>query len=237
MIIRRRGTTALLITQPDHARLAATIMERWQESGLAASPRRSAILHAIGEHDNGWRDLDTTPIVDASSGEILDFMNLPDDDRRGVWPRGVQRLAETPYSAALVAQHAIHIYRRYRGDTAWAPFFTEMERWRDRFLRLERGTTLDELMRDYMYLRIGDLASLTFCNGWNEPPDETSHEMRFSDEHLSISPDPFAGERLSIEIDARQLPGSRFSSASEAAAMFRDAPMVTLAGTVSGTPR
>jgi hypothetical protein len=60
--------------------------------------------------------------------------------------------------------------------------------------------------------------------------------MGFSDEHLAISPDPFAGERLSIEIAARELPGSRFASASEAAAAFMSAPTVTLSGTVSGAP-
>ena len=148
MIIRRQGTTPFLITQPDHAQLAATIMERWQANGLPDSPRRGAILFAIKEHDNGWREVDAAPIVDANSGEILDFMNLPDDARRGVWPRGVQRLAETPYSAALVAQHAVHIYRRYRDDAAWTPFFIEMESLRDDFLRQERSATLDELLRD-----------------------------------------------------------------------------------------
>src|SRR5262245_9651128 len=173
MIIRRRETTVLLITQPDHARLAETIMERWQAGGLPASPRRAAILHAIREHDNGWRDLDSAPIVDPDTGEVLDFMNLPDDDRRGVWPRGVQRLAEMPYAAALVAQHALHIYRRYRADPAWAFFFSEMEGWRGRYLQLERTASMDELLRDYMFLRIGDLASLTYCNGWSEAPDET----------------------------------------------------------------
>jgi len=234
MIIRRQGTTPFLITQPDHAQLAATIMERWQANGLPGSPRRGAILFAIKEHDNGWREVDAAPIVDANSGEILDFMNLPDDARRGVWPRGVQRLAETPYSAALVAQHAVHIYRRYRDDAAWTPFFIEMELLRDDFLRQERSATLDELLRDYRFLRIGDLASLTFCNGWSEAPEEAGHAVTFDNEYLAVSPDPFAGERLSIAINARQLPATRFASAREAASAFSDAPTVTLTGTVSG---
>ena len=78
-------------------------MEQWQEDGFPDSARRAAILLAIRERENGWREVDAAPILDANSGEILDFMTLPDEDRRGVWPRGVQRLAETPYSAALVA--------------------------------------------------------------------------------------------------------------------------------------
>ena len=234
MIIRRQGTTPFLITQPDHANLAATIMSQWQVNGLPDSPRRAAILLAVREHDNGWHEVDAKPIVDPGSGEILDFMNLPDDDRRGVWPRGVQRLAGTPYSAALVAQHAVHIYRRYRDDAAWAPFFSEMEGWRDRYLRLAPGATMDELLHDYMFLRIGDLASLTFCNGWANAPDETGHTVKFDGERLTISPDPFGGQTLSIAITARQLTSTRFESVATAAVAFADAPAAILTGTVSG---
>jgi hypothetical protein len=237
MIIRRQGTTSFLITQPDHAQLAATIMERWQANGLPDSSRRAEILLAVKEHDNGWREVDAAPVVDPNSGEILDFMNLPDDERRGVWPRGVQRLAETPYSAALVAQHAVHIYRRYRDHAAWMPFFIEMESLRDDFLRQEHSATFDELLLDYRFLRIGDLASLTFCNGWSEAPEETGLAVTLDNEHLAISPDPFAGERLSIAINARRLPATRFGSGGEAAAAFSDASTVTLTGTVSGTRR
>jgi hypothetical protein len=234
MIIRPQGTTPLLISQPDHAQLAEMLMSRWRAGDLPRSPRREAILLAIREHDNGWREVDVAPYLDPASGEILDFMNLPDDQRRGVWPRGVQRLAATPYSAALVAQHAVHIYRRYRGDAAWAPFFAEMEGWRDRYLTQAPGSTLEQLQSDYVFLRVGDLASLTFCNAWSEAPEETGHSITLSGEHLTISPDPFSGETVPIAISARQLASTRFDSAATAAAAFEAAPRVTLSGTVSG---
>lgn len=237
MIIRHQGTTPFLITQPDHANLAATIMHKWQANGLPDSPRRAAILLAVKEHDNGWHEVDAQPIVDTESSEILDFMHLPDDERRGVWPRGVQRLADTPYSAALVAQHAVQIYRRYRDDATWAPFFSEMAGLRDRYLRQAHDATMDELLSDYMFLRIGDLASLTFCNGWADAPDETGHAVRFDGKRLTISPDPFGGETLSIAISARQLISTRFDSAASAAAAFANAPTVTLSGSVSGSSR
>ena len=186
MIIRHHGTTPLLITQPDHARLAVSIMERWRDGGLPESPRRAEILLAIKEHDNGWQEVDAAPIVDPGSGDILDFMHLPDDDRRGVWPRGVQRLASTPYAAALVAQHAVHIYRRYRDDASWTPFFAEMEGWRDHFLQQVPNVGMDELLSDYSFVRVGDLASLTYCNGWSEAPDETTHAIKCDGERLTI---------------------------------------------------
>src|SRR5688572_29016028 len=115
MIIRSTGPTRLLITQRDHASLAAHIMRHWRADGFPEKQRQHVILLAIDAHDNGWREIDASPLVDPGTGRILDFVHAPDHVRRGVWPRGVARLATAPYAAALVAQHAIHVYRRYRG--------------------------------------------------------------------------------------------------------------------------
>src|SRR3954453_21006754 len=121
MIIQPGGSTQLLITQPDHAALAAAIVRQWTSGEFEESPRRSDILRAIAEHDNGWREVDAAPLVDRATGRILDFIHAPDAVRQGVWPRGVERLAGTPYVAALVAQHAIEIYSGYKDDPGWRP--------------------------------------------------------------------------------------------------------------------
>lgn len=235
MIIRPGGTSQFLITQPDHAALAAHIMRQWADEGLRESSRRALILLAIEEHDNGWREVDATPIVDVETGRILDFVNAPADIRRGVWPRGVERLSGTPYAAALVAQHAVHIYRRFRADPDWTPFFGMMEAARDQHLRAVGTLTFDELLGDYSFLRLGDLASLTFCNGWTEvQEDDFGFAMRLDGACLVISPDPFAGRNVSIEVSARELPDRSFQSASDAEEAWAKAPTVTFTGTVSG---
>lgn len=102
-------------------------MREWQEPALAGSPRRDAILLAVADHDNGWAETDAAPVLD-STGHILDFVAIPAARRQEVWPRGVARLGAVPYAAALVAQHAIHVYSRFRGDAAWTAFFGGMER-------------------------------------------------------------------------------------------------------------
>ena len=127
MILRPNGSSQLLITQPDHAALAARVMRQWRADGLLQSPRLPSILLAVEEHDNGWREVDTAPLVDASTGRVLDFIGAPEEIRRPVWPRGVDRLADTPYAAALVAQHALHIYRRYRDNPGGR---RSLPRWR-----------------------------------------------------------------------------------------------------------
>src|SRR5688572_19790310 len=158
MIVRGRGSSLLLVTQPDHAALAARIMREWRAGGLPDAAERSAILLAVEQHDNGWSEPDASPIVEENTGRILDFISAPDPIRRTVWPRGVARLADTPYAAALVAQHALTIYRRYRADAAWLPFFREMEALRDEHLR-RSGRAPDGLARDYPFVRGGDLLS------------------------------------------------------------------------------
>jgi len=235
MIIRRAASSLLLISQPDHAALAERIMRRWRRDGLSESPRRDAILLAVAEHDNGWREPDAAPIVDVATGRLLDFIEAPDDVRRGVWPRGVERLAGTPYAGALVAQHALHIFRRYRSHPQWAPFFADMEAARDRHLRAAAPATPDQLLADYVFLRVGDLLSLTFCNGWSEAQmDVSGYAARLDGTRLIVTPDPFGGREVALEIVARELPDRPFASADEASEAFRRAPTVTLTGIASG---
>ena len=203
MIVRRTGAAPIFITQPDHAALAARIMAHWRAGGFPTSPRREVILLAIAEHDNGWQEVDAAPIVDAS-GEVLDFMTVPMDIRRGVWPRGVARLASQPYAAALVAQHALHVYRRYRANADWHPFFAEMESARDHHLRAAQSMSLDDLLADYAFVRIGDLLSLTFCNAWTAPQtEEFGYTIRLDADRLRVGPDPFEGASLAIEVAGR----------------------------------
>jgi uncharacterized protein DUF3891 len=236
MIVRQTGTAQLLMTQPDHAALAARIMRQWRADGLNEAPRHATILTAIAEHDNGWREADTSPIVDGN-GHILDFIRAPDEIRREVWPRGVERLAPTPYAAALVAQHAVHIFRRYSGDPGWAPFFMEMLAARDRHLRESAPLTHDDLLRDYFFVRMGDLMSLTFCNAWTDVQTDDAgarYAICLEGSRLIVTPDPFHGREVALEIAARELPNRPFRSAAEARDLFEAAPSIVVKGIASG---
>jgi len=234
MIIQARGPTALLITQPDHAALSGRIMMRWNDRGFETHRRRASILLAIREHDNGWREVDASPVLDPASGRMLDFVSVPADVRRAIWPRGVQRLSGDPWAAALVAQHALHVYRHYRGDREWARFFVDLEAARDNHLRRAATLTIDDLLADYFFVRMGDLLSLTFCNAWTEAPDELGYTIRCCGERLSVAPDPFGGLEIPMEVPARELPNAAFASVGEAATAFDSADLLPLRGVVGG---
>ena len=196
---------------------------------LADSPRRDAILHAIAEHDNGWAEEDASPTVDPDTGEIVDFVGAPIAVRHVVWPRGVRRLSGVPWVAALVAQHAVTVYDRFRSDVQWAPFFAEMEQMRD---SMARASNMPDaaLAADYPFVRLGDLISLTFCTGWTDEQRFGDWTIRRFGTRIVVRPDAFGGSRIPFRVTARKLRSRRF----ESIAMLREALSVAPATTLQG---
>jgi hypothetical protein len=233
MIVRDAGDVLQLITQPDHAALARRIMDHWTADDLPVSPRRASILRAIEEHDHGWLEVDAAPIVDSATGRIADFISAPLEVRQGIWPRGVTRLAADPWAAALVAQHAIHVYARYTNDPDWQRFFEKMSGLRSEFLD-RTGLTLEVLLDDYTFLRLGDLISLAFCNAWRDEHQHGRYTIRCTDSRVAISPDPFGGTRVPVDIPARELPSRGYRNGADAAAAWRAARQIRIAGEAVG---
>ena len=232
MIVRRADGRVQLITQPDHAHLAGRIMQH--ASGLAHHPRRAPVLRAVADHDNGWAEEDALPAADRETGAILDFVNAPLTVRHRVWPRGVARLAHDPWAAALVAQHAITVYDRFRPEREWTPFFAEMEDERDAMLHAS-GLSLDDLLPDYAFVRLGDLISLTFCTGWTEQQRFEEWTVELAGDHVLVTPDPFDGLVIDIEVEAREIPERSWGSNDELREALRGAEPRVLRGTVQGS--
>ena len=232
MIVREASDGIDLITQPDHARLARAIME--QCTWLADRPRRAAILHAIGEHDAGWADADAAPTVDTDTGEVADFVRAPLQVRQGAWPRAVARLSGDPYAAALIAQHALTVYDRYRGDADWQRFFAGMEAARDA-RRSMAGAGHEELAADYAFVRLGDLISLVFCTGWSDAQRYDAWTVTRVGSRVVVTPDPFAGRTIPIAVGARRLTWRRVPSDAALREALARARVTVLNGEVAGT--
>jgi hypothetical protein len=234
VIVRPHGASLLLITQPDHAALAARIMDRWLTRGFPGEPRRASILRAIAEHDNGWREVDEAPLVDEATGRVQDFVSAPAQVRQSVWPRAVGRLADDPTSAALVAEHAIQIYSRFKDDGAWGAFFAEMATLRQQHAS-QAGLTAEDIERQYFFVRAGDLVSLTFCTAWDDVQQIGGHEIQLRDGGVvTIRPDPFGGSSVPFDIPARALHNRSFRSAAESADAYHNASVITLSGIARG---
>jgi hypothetical protein len=230
MIVRSAGNRIQLITQPDHAQLAGRVMAHC--AALERHPRRRSILHAIAEHDNGWAEEDAAPRIDPRSGAVVDFVNAPLAVRHAVWPCGVARLGGDPWAASLVAQHAITVYDRFRREPEWTTFFAEMADARDAMLRAS-GPGLDELLADYAFVRLGDLISLTFCTGWTDAQRFGEWTVQLAGTRVTVTPDPFGGSVIPIEIEAREIANAPFRSDDQLRDALAEAPATSLSGAVA----
>jgi Protein of unknown function (DUF3891) len=234
VIVRAVRDGVQLITQPDHAHLARRIMEHCVP--LAAAPRREAILHAIAEHDNGWTEEDAAPTVNPVTGRVTDFVSAPLSVRHSVWPRAIARLADDPWAAALVAQHAITVYDRFRPAEDWQPFFTGMEAARSEML-LASGLPLDDLAGDYPFVRLADLISLTFCVGWTEEQRFGDWTIQLAGIRVIVTPDAFGGATIPIQVNATVIRDRPFQSDEALREALSEAAATTLQGEVAGGPR
>jgi hypothetical protein len=233
VIVRQTGDTLQLITQPDHAALASQIMQH--SVALAEHPRRSSILLAVAEHDNGWTEPDAAPLIDPATAIPFDFISAPIDIRQSVWPRGVARLEYDPWAAALIAQHAIVIFHRYRSDSAWTRFFVEMETMRREMVEAS-GLLLPELLADYWFLGLGDLISLTFCNGWTDVQQYDPWSVRLSGSDVFVWPDPFDGSAIPIAIEAKEIPRRAYGNEAELRKELASAATMSVTGVVTSLP-
>jgi hypothetical protein len=231
VIVRPAQNGVHLITQPDHAQLSARIIEH--AVTLNAHPRRDAILLAVAEHDNGWAEEDAAPIVNPATGHLADFVNAPLAVRHRVWPRAVHRLSQHPWPAALVAEHAVVVYDRFRVEDGWEPFFSGMEAARDQMIRVS-GLTSSELIADYVFVRLGDLISLLFCMAVSQPQHIGEWSVQLTGDRVLVSPDPFGGRSIPIEVRARQIPDRTFESDDDLRATVHAAREVVVKGIVSG---
>ena len=236
MIIRRLPSSVQLVTQPDHAALSARIMGHWHPDHFPDTALKPSILRAIEHHDSGWAEIDEALVVDEATGQLLDFIGVSDALKRDTSWRGIERLAGDPYAAALVAQHRLHVYSRYADHPEWRTFFANVTAARDTYLRAARARSLDEFLLDYRFVRLGDLASLAFCNNWPRvDPPEYGYAMALDGTSLVVTPDPFNARTFPIEVAAREIARQSFASAADARRVIDASPAVTLTGRVSGS--
>ena len=232
MIVRSGDGVLHLISQPDHAALARRLMGLWPS--LAKAERRRDILTAIEHHDRGWRQPDAALTVDPATGRIRDFMEVPASVKQGVWPASVSQLAAAPWAAALVAHHAITVYDRFREDPAWQDFFPAMTTLRDEHLA-RAGGEQKALVRDYVYLRLGDLLSLAFCTRAPDPQTIGPWTLRLDGARLHVTPNPFVMD-VSFAIEARETPDVPYPDDAALAAAIAAGRSRALEGVVAVEP-
>ena len=195
MIVTSLDGELLMVTQNDHAALAAELLSLWRIDGVPQNPRRPALLRAAREHDNGWLEADSAPRR-RPDGRPHDFMSTQGEVRREIWWRGVRRHGDEPWVAALILEHALSLHRRHRDDEAWRD---DLAAWREMRDELLAGSAAGaaELRADYRLLDATDTLSLALCAGWREAGEHAGvryrARLRGDVADLEIEPFPLAG--------------------------------------------
>ena len=235
MIVRDDGDAFLLITQPDHAQLAETLVTAIRTEPPLASEARRTILLATREHDNGWIEVDALPTVDTATGRPCDFMSGAAPLKHELWLRGIARVAKTDALAgALIAEHAVTVYGYRRDDAAWKPFFSTIASMRDALLQRIGLTDREVFDAYYRCVRLGDSFSLQFCNGWTEPSTTLGYHARMEGSSLLIRPDPFAGAVVDLRVVGRRIPARRYQDDAAVRAAIAAATPEIVVGTAHG---
>lgn len=211
MIISPAADELVVITQGDHAHLAAELLSLFRLPELVDHPRRSLLIQATREHDNGWRELDAAPPVDPDSGLPLGFRTVPGASRRSVWSRGCARWREDePYLALLITLHAMALHREHAGDEVWATWIEELEASCSELLA-EVELSAAEAAADHAWLRLADTCSLAVCEQSPRAFGGCGLGGRVEAGALRLDPFPLAGS-TTFRLACRTIPRRHYAS-------------------------
>lgn len=242
----------LLILQTEHARLSGFMGGHWGSGDfIRPGPWEEALL-AAAEHDNGWREWEERPGLNAE-GAPAHFTETPLDENFNIFRRGVKRLYDQghPYAAALVSRHAANVYagvRSVRSVNAEeaeriGAYIAEQEETQAAIRRelagrpgLERFLAQDCIRRNGRFVTTLDALSLVLCCGWShvrrlrEVPvgeDGFTHlDLRLGDGvHLHVTPWPFDRDDLTFSARGRRLSARPFPSPEAFRAALERAPV------------
>jgi hypothetical protein len=193
------------ITQPDHAHFAGELLALWRADGLPDHPRRTDLIFAAREHDNGWREADAAPRWDAERGRPHDFLTLSRRERIAIWERGTRRFAAArPYAALLITRHALSLFGNRREEEGWQPFLSSLED-RERELRAATDALPEDLAADYRWIDLADQISLAACNRWQEPVERHGVRIVPAGGTVHLDPFPLAGA-TTFRVPCRRVP-------------------------------
>lgn len=216
MIVRPHSDGLLLFTQEQHAHLSGDLAERLRE---AADPRAD-FVRATREHDNGWREYDERPRRNPSGGATA-YSEMPRDEYRAIWRRGIARAAGMgEYVGLLVSLHGMRMFAKRTGEEDRA-FYAEERGNEDALLaRMGMGGSweaLPEPARHHSaWIAFLDGLTLFALDGWKSPWASDLDglgrvEARREGESVVVAPWPFDAPRLAFRLAGRRIAGACFA--------------------------
>lgn len=163
-----------LISQVEHARISAQLASqcRGRFGQVNSSLIRDEVLVAIAAHDDGWREWEQAPQLDAKHGRPLSFMELTVADATAIWSRSIAVADEIgPLAAWMVSGHFMRLLEHSehaRFDSLAQSWLAEIgprrETWFAKWQAIEPELRVAAVADESLeWLWAFDEASLWFC--------------------------------------------------------------------------
>jgi len=235
MIRREDGSDWLIISQIDHAHLAAELAGAWRHPGDGKSTVTDLLLHAIRCHDDGWREWDAHPEIDPENGIPRQFTEMPMETATPIWASSIQRAAlEHPLCGIWVGRHFCHLAEQSldsrsdeHDDVEAINLFLKQQLVFQHALEKEARQDMtkqeiDALSRfGFAFLRLFDGLSLWFCCKEATKP----FHIRFAgqavelkplgDGVVEVEPDVLMASPIQFTVTARRIPAERLADNNE----------------------
>ena len=112
MLISRRDGTLTLVTQPDHGCVAGALARHWGNEDFASPALREPFLFTATHHDDGWHELDDTPMWGEKQQRPAHFLEVPLPLVAAAFTRAIDAVYETsPLAGAIESMHFTGFYR------------------------------------------------------------------------------------------------------------------------------
>jgi hypothetical protein len=237
VILRPDGDAVIAIGRASHAWLSGQLARAWGNDRFPVpAPFEEVCLGAL-QHDIGMADWDLRPERDPGSGLPRQFFELDRHTHLALWTAAPQRvLSQSRYAALLVSLHGTGLYERFPPDTsdpeiahAVAAYLDGQRALQDE-LAAQVGATPEELARNQALLAIFDGLSLALCR--DQAPhaiaEFTLHRAREDHDSFTLSPWPFAVDRLALRAEGRRLDGAPYPDGPALQAALDRAPVLTI---------
>ncbi len=247
MIARQVDGAWTLIRQMDHAAHCAELARAWRSGAFGEGAVSESLEYAAGYHDLGWTDVDRRPETDGA-GRPCNFTQIDERRHTEFYSAAVRKIADTdPYAGYLVSLHASGLYSRRYGWTGLKPIdWTAIGPHGRRLLESEKQfraqlsteiapaqLEFEAAWRNYMLLETFDYLSLLTCFGfesdgcWPVPTHPGQWERlavrRLGPFDVALSPFPFPGRRIEVDVERVRLEPATFASDAELRAAFDSA--------------
>ena len=256
MIRNETDSSWILVTHPDHARLAGKFADAWGNEDFERPEPFTSVRHAVYHHDDGWLARDASPSLTklgkpeaftrALVGTYSAFEEIDLPSYLHVRKEATAVVAaQDIYAGILTSMHTYNLLTeqadastiRPEHRPAYTAFLAEQLAWQQEAAG-RVGASAEALRRGFEFLQCCDNLSLIACSGYDQPRDlRHTHPDKHGRRHAincrpagpgayALSPWPLSVSEVKLPLRHREIPKTAALDAGAFAKAFADAPVI-----------